>query len=197
MSANPDSVVNQGEFHSSIPPAEPMHHHGHNMKTKVGNEAHPESHVEVLPPGTAPQDRSFRPNTTNMVPGRDEASNLDEISGSGGDILPGATSKDVENDWNRPTQGQTSRELHGSGAAKGQKEGHGLAGQAGDPVPHQRRDLPRSSQVTGEATSDAFGTRQDLPEEYVGKPQHEFQKDTTGAEDKLPVSSEELASERR
>ncbi|RFU25819.1 hypothetical protein B7463_g10525, partial [Scytalidium lignicola] len=169
MPANLDSVVNQGEFHAKIPPFRPEEH-GHAVHNKAGYTEVPESHIEVLSPGSAPKDRSFRPDTTNMFPSRDPDANIDEINGSDGDIIPGATSADVVNNFNRPIQGQTSKQLHGSGANKGKKEHEGLIGRG--------------------------GTSRDS-EEYIGRREHEFNKDTTGAEDKLPVGADELSYERR
>ncbi|KAH8800292.1 hypothetical protein F5884DRAFT_809910 [Xylogone sp. PMI_703] len=181
MSANPDSVVNQGEFHSRIPPSEPQPQPVYH--NKVGRGGVPESHLEVLEAGSAPQDRSFHPDTTNTFPGRDPDTNLDEMHESGGDILPGATSKDVENDFNRPVQGQTSRELHGTGATKGAREELGLGGKGEKVGVQQKHGRSKYSEHSG------------IDEQYTGKRQHEFNKDTTGAEEKLPVGAEEVASE--
>lgn len=63
-SRNPDGPGVGTEFHSKIAPDEPMQTGGHKPGKMVGNDALPESHIEVLPAGTAPPSKTFEPNTT-------------------------------------------------------------------------------------------------------------------------------------
>ncbi|RDW60112.1 hypothetical protein BP5796_11718 [Coleophoma crateriformis] len=133
MSSNPDSVSNQGEFHSRIAPSEPLTTSGHKPGLKVGSDAAPEFHAQTLPTGTAPADRTFKPDTTSEVPGQAMNPNISkETWTSASDTIGGATSADVHTGYGLP-EGQASTELHGSGATKGKKEELGLAGRPGGP----------------------------------------------------------------
>merc|ERR1711975_48400 len=60
---NPESLNSaQGEFSSHVKPSEPLTTKGHAPGVKVGNDAAPEFSAETYPPGTAPSDRTFKPN---------------------------------------------------------------------------------------------------------------------------------------
>lgn len=78
-----------------------------------------------------------------------------------------------------PVQGQSSRQLHGSGVAKGQKEGNGLVGvgaDPSDPVRARGLDHEHPTGVRGKSGSN----REDIP----------------GAEEREPVGAEFVAAER-
>merc|ERR1711964_318813 len=45
--SNPESVSNQGEFHSRVPPSEPLTTKGHAPGVKVGNDAAPSFSAET------------------------------------------------------------------------------------------------------------------------------------------------------
>lgn len=62
-SRNPDGPGVGTEFSSKIERDEPMQTGGHKPGKMVGNDALPESHIEVLPPGSAPPSKTFEPNT--------------------------------------------------------------------------------------------------------------------------------------
>ena len=137
MSANPDSVAGQGEFHDSIKPSKPMTTKGHQIGQPVGPSAHiPEYHAHTFPPGTAPKSTppTFQPNTQSSVPGQALNDDMDPSLRTGPLDMPGATSRDVYNASAeaRPVQGQTSQELHGAhlGSNKNKKERSGLQGVA-------------------------------------------------------------------
>ncbi|KAL3954743.1 hypothetical protein ACCO45_010306 [Purpureocillium lilacinum] len=140
----------------------------HAPGTKVGKDHLPEFHAETHPPGTAPASRTFQPQPVN------------ETVPSGGavpaasDTLPGATSADVHRGLGHPGQGMTSQELHGG---KRKKDGAGLEGvgaNASDPA-HER------------------GFDRDYETGYRGKAREDY----PGAEERVPVSAEQVASERR
>jgi hypothetical protein len=78
-----------------------------------------------------------------------------------------------------PVYGQSSRQLHGSGAAKGQKERHGLVGvgaNRSDPIRERALDHEFPKGTRGKSGVN----REDIP----------------GAEEREPVGAEELAAER-
>ncbi|KAH7360699.1 hypothetical protein BKA65DRAFT_366594, partial [Rhexocercosporidium sp. MPI-PUGE-AT-0058] len=109
---NPDSLVNQGEFHARVPPSEPLTTKGHAPGTKVGNDAAPSFSATTLPAGTSPADRTFQPNTQDKIPG--QALNPDvskETWTSAESTIGGATSKDLDEGLGKPIGPQGSREL--------------------------------------------------------------------------------------
>lgn len=84
----------------------------------VGNDAAPSFSAQTLPPGTAPADRTFEPETKTEVPSQasypaeaDEDAPLTSAS----DTLGGATSADVHTGLGKPLQGQTSTEVRHEG----------------------------------------------------------------------------------
>lgn len=155
MSANPDSVSNQGEFHSSVPPAKPMTTKGHELGQQVGNESAPEFRAKTFPPGTAPSEHAFNPNPVSSVPGQAGNPDMDESSRTGALDMPGATSQSVynQNTMGQPIQGQTRKEVETAYSGKNSTERIGLAG-TGAPT------------VTGEGSVEqaARKKRADLPE---------------------------------
>merc|ERR1711988_1134849 len=74
----------------------------------VGNDAAPEFSAETYPPGTAPSDRTFKPNPV------DETSTENSAAPKASDTLGGATSAEVHQGLGHPGSGQTSQELHGA-----------------------------------------------------------------------------------
>lgn len=178
MSANrnPEAVSNQGEFHSRVPRSEPMTTKGHAPGVKVGNDAAPEFSAQPVPQGTAPSGRLFTPNTQSSIPG--QANNPDiskDTWTSAQDTIGGATSADVHTGLGHPGSGQTSNELRGDG----RKDRNGLTGVGAD-------------------QTDSFRERGldiDHPKGTRGK-SGENREDIPGAEEREPVSSEFVASER-
>jgi hypothetical protein len=92
---------------------------------KVGSDAVPEFHLEAHPPGTAPKENTFGPNTESTIPG--QALNPDmnpEFRTSATGTLLGATNANFHTGYGHPGSGQTSSELHG----QKKKERSGLEG---------------------------------------------------------------------
>ncbi|KAI1091416.1 hypothetical protein F5B19DRAFT_493489 [Rostrohypoxylon terebratum] len=65
---NAESLANQGEFRSRIPPAEPLMTTGHKPGVKFGKDAVPEFHMEKQAAGTAPRENSFQPRPERSTP---------------------------------------------------------------------------------------------------------------------------------
>ncbi|KAL9583163.1 MAG: hypothetical protein Q9212_002868 [Teloschistes hypoglaucus] len=127
-SRNPDAMTNaQGEFQPHKPRDEPETTHGHKPGVLVGNDNAPEFSAKTLPAGSAPADRTFKPNNISEVPG--QADNPDVLRSHGKEsthttassTLGGATSQDVHTGMGKPIQGQTVSDAKGA-------QGGGLAG---------------------------------------------------------------------
>lgn len=153
----------------------------------VGNDAAPEFHVKTLPPGSAPASKTFQPNPIDETPGQADNELAGRMHGkestqTGALDMPGATSADVHQGYGHPGQGQTSQELRHEGAHGRKKDPPGLDG----------RDLGGSGLV-GEESTEA----RRLQKDHEGGPivEREHNVSLEGAEDKLPTSAEQLASE--
>ncbi|KAM7202586.1 hypothetical protein V8F20_004375 [Naviculisporaceae sp. PSN 640] len=185
MSANPDSVVNQGEFHSSRGPARnhPMAP-GHDITKKVGNDAYPEFHAQTAPPGTAPPDRTFRPNTQGTIPGQALNPDLDDSYRTGALDMPGSTSKDIHNanPLGKPIQGQTSQELHDNSTERAGLEGVGAS------------DKWRG--VEGKVRQHGYDLPGDLRRGIRDTDKIEKGEGGYDAQERIPASANEVASER-
>ncbi|KAL8919128.1 MAG: hypothetical protein Q9172_005132, partial [Xanthocarpia lactea] len=99
---NPDSINEaKGPVHPSRPRDEPLTTHGHKPGVLVGNDAAPEFNAKTLPPGSAPADRTFQPNSTSEVPSQANNDNVLRSHGKesthtpASSTLGGATSADV------------------------------------------------------------------------------------------------------
>lgn len=125
-SRNTESMVNQGEFRSRVPPSEPLEKGGHKPGVKVGNDALPEFHAEQYPAGTAPAERTFQPRPTGEFAA--QAHDPDQTQTNRTETLPGATSADVNTGHGKPLQGQENRELQHGGKRAHKREGAGLEG---------------------------------------------------------------------
>ncbi|KAL8836934.1 MAG: hypothetical protein Q9170_002734 [Blastenia crenularia] len=110
---NPDAMTNfQGEFQPHKPRDEPLTTHGHKPGVLVGNDNAPEFSAKTLPPGSAPTDRTFKPNNISEVPS--QANNPDVLRSHGKEsthttassTLGGATSGDVHHGLGKPVPGQ-------------------------------------------------------------------------------------------
>lgn len=133
VTRNPESVENQGEFHARIAPSEPLTTKGHAPGVKVGNDAAPDFSAEILPAGTAPKDRSFKPDTRHMVPGQALNPDMSEEAYTPVEAtIVGVTSKDVATGMGKPVYGQSSRELHGQGARPGKKQRNQVGARGGE-----------------------------------------------------------------
>ncbi len=116
----------------------------------------PEFNAKTLPPGSAPADRSFKPNNISDIPTKgavtdsDVTAGEDEMAqvGSASDSLGMTTSGSVHTGLGKPLQGQSSQELHHDGSTAGKKErsglhGVGASGAAATAGQEDGRDLPR------------------------------------------------------
>ncbi|KAF2480924.1 hypothetical protein BDY17DRAFT_254649 [Neohortaea acidophila] len=177
MSTNADSIANQagdgssGEFSSRIAPSEPMMSSGKQPGKLVGNDAAPEFQAETLPAGTAPTSRTFQPNPTDEAP--PQATNA-----AAEDTILGSTSGDVHTGLGHPGSGQSSTEIRHDGE-KG------------------RNNPGKSVQGVGESTQN-FETNDERDPQYKDDvdERERGRGEKLGAEDREPVSAENLASER-
>lgn len=109
----------------------------HAIGTKVGNDAYPEFQAETHPPGTAPKENSFQPQTQDEVPG--QAHNPHTTTRTEALDFPGATSADVHTGLGHPGSGQTSNE-----PGKKQRSGlEGVGASAVDAIHSKRADVDR------------------------------------------------------
>ncbi|KAL2175490.1 uncharacterized protein P884DRAFT_55963 [Thermothelomyces heterothallicus CBS 202.75] len=187
MSANLNSVGNQDQFHSSVPPAKPMTTSGHQLGQQVGNEAVPEFRAETHAPGTVPKQHSYRPNPVHETPGQALNPNASAATGgrTGALDMPGATSGEVHSasTFARPMEGENSREAHGAhGVGKRKGERSGLEGVGA---------TASTSEETVEGRISALGA--DLPEGV----ERGIRGKGPGAEKSIPASAAEVASEKR
>ncbi|KAI4866468.1 hypothetical protein F4820DRAFT_416668 [Hypoxylon rubiginosum] len=178
MSANTESLIGQGEFHSRKPRAEPLTTTGHKPGVKVGNDAVPEYHMEKFEPGTAPREHTFQPRPEEGETPAEYSNVETQRSTDPSDTLGGATSQSVHTGLGKPTQGQTSAELHGEHIGRRKKERAGLEGvgaSVGDSVRQKGADLPEGVEK-GSKGKDSV--------------------DYPSASERVPVSAEEVAAER-
>ncbi|KAK3322831.1 hypothetical protein B0H66DRAFT_555319 [Apodospora peruviana] len=189
MSANPNSVANQGEFHDSVPPSHSHTHKGHQIGQMVGKNAIPEYHAHTFPPGTAPKENTYYPNPVSEIPGQAANPNMDPSSRTDALDIPGATSQSVYNNsaFARPMQGQTNREMHGAhGTGRRKAERSGLEGVGAS---------TREGTIEGKVR----GIGADLPEGIERGVRSRMEKDEGGyeAQQRIPASAEEVSSGRR
>ncbi|XDG08159.1 hypothetical protein ABKA04_007774 [Annulohypoxylon sp. FPYF3050] len=179
---NAESLANQGEFRSRVPPSEPLTTTGHKPGVKVGNDAVPEFHMEKHAPGTAPRESTFqpRPEGDTPIPARTDAKSEHLINPT--DTLGGTTSQAVHTGLGKPIQGQSGAELHGDlhgdHIGRRKKERAGLEGTGaivGDSV-RQIGDLPKG-----------------VDKSMGGKGSAQY----PSASERIPASAEEVAAERK
>ncbi|KAI1363155.1 hypothetical protein F5Y08DRAFT_253026 [Xylaria arbuscula] len=172
-SRNPESV--QGEFHSRVPPSEPLTKGGHKPGVLVGNDRVPEFHAETYPAGTAPREDTYQPRPEGEYPAQAYGN-----APSAADTLTGATSADVYTGLGKPIQGQERREIEKPSGGHRKKERSGVAGVGGsegiDSVRQKGADLPEGVYK---------GMRGKGTDEYPA------------AEDRVPTGAEEIAAERK
>lgn len=101
----------------------------------AGKDHIPESHVQTMPAGTAPADKTYAPQSTqSSVPGQanNDLSVDPETEGMGStsasDTLGGATSADVHTGMGHPGAGMTSNELRHDGNKHRDAKAQGLQG---------------------------------------------------------------------
>ncbi|KAI1100030.1 hypothetical protein F4804DRAFT_320120 [Jackrogersella minutella] len=179
-SPNTESLANQGEFHSRVPPSEPLTTTGHKPGVKVGNDAVPEFHMEKHTPGTAPPEHTFQPRPGQEAP-VEASDGGSQHSINPTDTLTGSTSREVYTGLGKPVQGQSVAELHsdlhGDSTGRRKKEHSGLEGvgaSVGDSVRQKGGDLPDGVEK---------GSRGKASTDYPS------------ASERIPVSAEEVAAE--
>lgn len=149
----------------------------HKPGVLVGNDAAPEFHVKTLPAGTAPQDRTFAPNSSSEVPGQadndlvEPGPDKESTKTTASSTLGGATSGDVHTGLGHPGQGQTSNELrhdkksHGGGLAGVGASGVPSGNQMVDPAtqPSQRAPDKEEGEYAGTRGDKGANAAEDLP----------------------------------
>lgn len=200
-SQNVESMINQGEFSSRVPPSEPLTTKGvsfyhdeskyrqprlilslqHKPGVKVGNDAAPEFSAEAHPPGTAPRESTFTPNAQSEIPS--QAHNPDPL-----DFPGAATSGSVHSatEFGKPLDGQTGgAEHHGSRKKDRVAVGAGGAETGDGSVDRKVRGLG----------ADLEGRAGELKGLKGASGAVEGGSDWTGAEERIPTSAEELSAE--
>lgn len=108
--------------------------------------------AQTLPAGTAPADRTFKPNPTNDVP-------LTQSNPDAGSTIQGSTSADVHTGLGHPGQGQTSAELRHDGSHTSKKQSAGLEG-VGAKVENKLDSIdPRQRGLEDDRAAKTSGTR--------------------------------------
>ncbi|KAI1189191.1 hypothetical protein F5B17DRAFT_392296 [Nemania serpens] len=142
-SRNPNSL--QGEFHSRVPPSEPLEKKGHKPGVLVGNDRIPEFHAETYPPGTAPRENTFQPHPEGEIPAQCWGT-----APNAGETMTGATSQDLDRGMGQPIQGQLPREIKKPHGKHNKKEHSGVAGRGGvegaEFMPAQGPDIPKGQE---------------------------------------------------
>ncbi|KAK7631531.1 hypothetical protein BKA81DRAFT_349254 [Phyllosticta paracitricarpa] len=182
-------VSNQpGEFSSRVPPSEPLETGGHKPGVLASeNDRAPEFHAQAYPPGSAPTSKTYEPNPdpTDTATGSTHA--------SAADTIPGSTSASVHTGLGHPGAGQTSSELRHDGQKHRDHQRGGLAGLAQGGIVGNKGEAV-SGKVPG------FESQRGLDKELGDGSASVGQRGNTGgpaAEERFPVSSEQLASERQ
>lgn len=153
----------------------------------VGNDAAPEFSAKILPAGSAPASKTYQPNPVNETPGQADndlagrSHGKEDTTTSALDTLGGATSADVHTGYGHPGSGQTSSEIRHEGKSGRDRERLGLVGQAG------------GSGVTGEESIDIKRLQKDHQGGHITEREHNVSLD--GAESRVPVQAEQVASE--
>ncbi|KAI4213929.1 MAG: hypothetical protein LQ351_003624 [Letrouitia transgressa] len=205
-SRNADSITSaQGEVHPSKPRDEPLTTHGvssplppslNNLKVSTvlnspflqhkpgvleGNDTKPEFHAQTLPPGSAPSNRTFKPDATSEIPGQalnefvERQHGKESTKTTASSTLGGATSGDVHTGLGKPLQGQTTNELaggnnlggHGGGLVGVGASGAASGNQAADErtQPSQRGLEKEGGELAGKKGDKATLGAEDLPNE--------------------------------
>lgn len=106
----------------------------------------PEFHAQTLPAGSAPADKTFKPNPVDEVPAQGMTESQDDDyddvpSTSAADTLGGATSADVHTGLGHPGQGMTSKERHHDGSQTRSRQGQGLVGVGASGAPSSMKPI--------------------------------------------------------
>ncbi|CAK3806070.1 Hypothetical predicted protein [Lecanosticta acicola] len=170
---------------------EPAANNKHQPGKLVGNDAVPEFSAQTLPPGSAPADRTFAPNTAledqSTAPPverymKDGVRDPESQSTSAADTLIGASSADVHTGLGHPGAGQTSAELRHDGQHHRKNPGSGLDGRLGG-----------ANQSDINPHDPAFADQRALNDDnaQIGRG------DVPPAEERLPEGAQTVASENK
>jgi len=121
----------QGEFKPHKPRTEPMTTKGHQAGHMVSDKDNaPEFTAKTLPPGSAPKDRTFKPNPHSDLPTQadDTSDGQESAYTSASATLSGIDSRDAYAGLGRPVEGQTSTAMHHEGKSHRKAERAGLEG---------------------------------------------------------------------
>lgn len=132
----------------------------------------PEFHAETLPAGSAPADRTFKPNPESETPGQADNENSLRSHGkesthtSALDTLGGTDSGAVHTGLGHPGSGQTSSELRNEGQSglKGQETGG--SGMSGDQNAEARR-LARDTTEHGPSSGREHNTNMEGAQDKI------------------------------
>jgi len=172
----------QDGFHAKVPRSEPLTTRGHAPGVLVGNDAVPTFHAETLPAGSAPADRTFKPNPVSETPGQADNDAMLASEGkestytSAESTLGGATSADVHTGLGKPLSGQVAND----NKEKSQK---GLVGVGAGGVPSMNKTTDgrlETDEGLVDQNDDGSGNK------YSGE---------TDIQSKPTVSADELAAE--
>lgn len=160
----------------------------HQPGQMVGNDAVPEFNAQTLPPGSAPADRTFKPNNASDIPPVANYRNDNEAdsgTASASSTLGGATSGDVNTGLGKPIQGQSSAEMHHDGQAHRKNPGMGGAEGVGGTAQNAKLVDPHVPEMAGQRALDK-------DEAKIGRGDL-----GANAEDRLPEGSETVARENK
>ena len=150
----------------------------------------PEFEAQTLPAGSAPADKSFKPNNISEIPPVANISNHadpESEQASATDTITGASSADVHTGLGHPGAGQTSSELRHDGENTRKSPGKGLQGvgaatqefktvDACDPDMKHHRGFDNDEAEVGRGTVGGPAAQETIPESA----------ETVAAEKKLP-----------
>ncbi|KAL8243648.1 hypothetical protein R6Q59_009906 [Mikania micrantha] len=151
----------------------------HQVGQKVGNDAAPEFHAQVLPTGSAPKANTYQPNPVDETPGQANNPLANEETKADPLDFPGATSGDVHQGIGKPVSGQSSAEMDHDGKSHRARDKTGL----------EATGATGGSGLWGDESTEA----KRLQDEHTDRgpiSAREHNASMTGAESKEPVAAE-------
>lgn len=148
-----------------------------------------EFHAEVHSKGDAPAENTYIPNPIGEFPNQESSSDIDSFGYEKPPELPGATSKEVHTGLGLPLQGQESREVNSQLPGK----------KSSDKRDHPRKRTKERTGLVGigaEPRKDPVRSRGlDLPEGVEKGSRGKHTAEWPGAEERVPATADEVASE--
>jgi hypothetical protein len=142
--------------------------------------------LEQHPPGTAPSENTYHPNPVNEAPG----DGVDRDAPPGGTealSMPGATSADVDKGLGKPMQGMTGRDV------AAQLPGKKHTGERFHPQKRKKEETGLAAVGADPARDPVREHGWDLPEGI----ERGMKDGQSVAEERLPVTADELGAERK